>query len=242
MFAATDSTRPELTRTTVFAFEEYLPNFIKEWLDVQLRGLRQMLVDNGILPPTPSEAAATDSPAVQAAKEKLLAAETEVTNLESRRRQSSDDLEKDFGPDDVFRTLDKKCISMDSGEYTYELCMLEGVTQKPKKGGSQNSMGRFSRFEKVVVDDLVGDDGRGLGSGERLAMVYDNGAACWQGPARSTTVIMACFETDEVWKVLEEEKCVYRMEVGTPAACEASTKGAAKDGQAAKQDTKKDEL
>lgn len=30
---------------------------------------------------------------------------------------------------------------------------------------------------------------------------------------------MACAEKDEIWKIVEEEKCVYRMEVGTPAVC-----------------------
>jgi protein kinase C substrate 80K-H len=32
--------------------------------------------------------------------------------------------------------------------------------------------------------------------------------------------VLACAENEEVWKVTEEEKCVYRMEVGTPAVCE----------------------
>lgn len=32
-------------------------------------------------------------------------------------------------------------------------------------------------------------------------------------------MVLACAETDEVWKITEEEKCVYRMEVGTPAVC-----------------------
>ena len=30
---------------------------------------------------------------------------------------------------------------------------------------------------------------------------------------------MACAEKEEIWKVSESEKCVYRMEVGTAAAC-----------------------
>ena len=32
--------------------------------------------------------------------------------------------------------------------------------------------------------------------------------------------MLACAEKDEIWKIVEEEKCVYRMEVGTPAVCE----------------------
>lgn len=97
---------------------------------------------------------------------------------------------------------------------------MDQVTQKQKRGGSQNNMGRFSRFDRVHVDEDVHADGKGLGSGERLAMRYEGGAGCWQGPQRRTTVVMACAENEEIWRVVEEEKCIYRMEVGTPAVCE----------------------
>ena len=66
----------------------------------------------------------------------------------------------------------------------------------------------------------LGADGKGLGSGERIALKYENGQHCWNGPHRSTIVVVACAEKDEIWKVAEMEKCVYRMEVGSPAACE----------------------
>ena len=37
--------------------------------------------------------------------------------------------------------------------------------------------------------------------------------------------MLACAEKDEVWKVVEEEKCVYRLEAGTPAVCGIEIKG-----------------
>lgn len=80
-------------------------------------------------------------------------------------------------------------------------------------------MGSFVSFETVSVDDEVPADGRGLGSGVRIALKYENGQHCWNGPNRSTMVILSCAETDELWKIVEEEKCVYRMEVGTAAVC-----------------------
>lgn len=80
-------------------------------------------------------------------------------------------------------------------------------------------MGNFVSVDRVVVDDEVPPDGKGLGKGERVALRYENGQHCWNGPNRSTFVVLACAEKDEVWKVTEEEKCVYRMEVGTPAVC-----------------------
>ena len=80
-------------------------------------------------------------------------------------------------------------------------------------------MGNFVSFGIETVDEEVGPDGKGLGKGERITMKYENGGHCWNGPARSTLVILACAEKDEIWKVSESEKCVYRMEVGTAAAC-----------------------
>jgi len=80
-------------------------------------------------------------------------------------------------------------------------------------------MGSYVRFDTVTVDEEVRADGKGLGRGERTALRYENGAHCWNGPNRSVLVVLACAEKEEVWKVTEEEKCVYRMEVGTPAVC-----------------------
>lgn len=111
------------------------------------------------------------------------------------------------------------CIEKDSGEYTYELCWLGQTKQKSKKGGGHTGMGKFTSFDTVTVDDELPPNGKGLGSGERVAMKYENGQHCWNGPNRSTMVILACAEKDELWKITEEEKCVYRMEVGTPAVC-----------------------
>ena len=87
-------------------------------------------------------------------------------------------------------------------------------------------MGNFARIEKVMVDEDLPADGKGLGSGERWVIKYENGQHCWNGPNRSTQVILACAEKDEIWKIVEEEKCVYRMEVGSPAVCEVGSKGA----------------
>jgi protein kinase C substrate 80K-H len=36
---------------------------------------------------------------------------------------------------------------------------------------------------------------------------------------------MACTEKDEIWKISQSGECVYRMEVGTAAVCEANRSG-----------------
>ena len=62
-------------------------------------------------------------------------------------------------------------------------------------------------------------------------MRYDNGQGCWNGPQRRTDVWLGCAEKEELWRVSEAEKCVYKMEVGTPAACEPAEAKAAHAGK-----------
>lgn len=205
---------------TVYAFELYLPPTLRVWLDKKLRGLRIALIDAGILADTSSPGGGSESKAVTDARTRLTTAQKDLENQRKSLADHRDDLAKDFGPDDVFRALKGTCVSTDSGEYTYELCFLDRTTQKPKKGGGATNMGNFVGFDIVEVDDDLPADGRGLGSGRRTAMRYENGQHCWNGPNRSTMVVLACAEKDEVWRIVEEEKCVYRMEVGTPAVCE----------------------
>lgn len=212
--------RSKLTSQPVYEFENYLPPTIRTWLDSKLRDLRVMLIENGILAET-SSTNPSESKAVQEAKKRVDSARKDLEKTQKDRAGHQEDLSKDWGVDDVFRALKGQCVSTEAGEYTYEVCFMEKTTQKPKKGGGNTNMGNFVSLEKVFVDEDVAADGRGLGSGERIAMKHENGQHCWNGPNRSTTVILACSEQNELWKVMEEAKCVYRMEVGTPAVCEA---------------------
>ena len=181
--------------------------------------VRIMLVANGILA-APSSSGLGESKAVTQASERLQSATETLQEQRRKQKDHEEDLTKDYGPDDVFRTLKDTCISLDAGEYTYELCWLKQVSQKSKKNSGSQDMGSFSGYEITTVDEDLPPDGKGLGSGERLVHKYEDGSHCWNGPNRSTTVVLACSETEEIWKVTEEEKCVYRMEVGTPAVCD----------------------
>ncbi|MCJ1355678.1 MAG: hypothetical protein MMC33_005670 [Icmadophila ericetorum] len=207
----------------LYKFEAYLPPSLQDWIGSKLRQFKTLLEENGILASTPKPSGAAESKALQDARAALKTAETSLDQTKTSLIKENEDLNKDYGPSDIFRALKNSCISRDSGEYTYELCFFGRTSQKPKKGGGDTNMGNFVRFDKIQVDDgPVPADGKGLGSGERWAMRYENGQSCWNGPQRSTLVILGCAEEGEVWKVVEEEKCVYRMEVGTPAVCESS--------------------
>ncbi|KAF2027411.1 hypothetical protein EK21DRAFT_72061 [Setomelanomma holmii] len=202
----------------LYKFEEYLPTPVRDWVDSKLRDLRVALIENGILA-DPTSDSTTESKAVTDARSQLDSAKRELDNDKSELTRHQEDLDKDYGPDSIFRALKDICVEKDSGEYTYEHCFLSRTTQKPKKGGGHTGMGNFVHITSITVDEELPADGKGLGSGERIALKYENGQHCWNGPNRSTLVVLACAEKDEIWKIVEEEKCVYRMEVGTPAVC-----------------------
>ena len=205
----------------LYNFSAYLPPSLRLWLDEKISTVRQILVENGILAANSDSSASgtTESAALKAARKTLSDTRSSLSNSQRELENHKSDLAKDYGPDSIFRALKSTCIQKDSGEYTYELCFLGSTKQKPKKGGADQNMGNFVSFGIETVDEEVGPDGKGLGKGERITMKYENGGHCWNGPARSTLVILACAEKDEIWKISESEKCVYRMEVGTAAVC-----------------------
>ncbi|KAL8701490.1 MAG: hypothetical protein Q9201_004876 [Fulgogasparrea decipioides] len=212
----------------LYKIEEYLPEAVRGWIDQKLRAVRVLLIENGII--AASKDSGSESKKVTDARDALKATQDSESNLRNELSGHKDDLSKDYGNDDVFRALKGQCISKDAGEYNYELCWLDRTTQKSRKGGSHTGMGNFARIDSVTVDDDLPPDGKGLGSGVRVALRYENGQHCWNGPNRSTLVVLACAEQDEIWKVTEEEKCVYRMEVGTPAVCDGQMNGKGKEG------------
>jgi protein kinase C substrate 80K-H len=208
----------QLTTGPVYNLEAYLPAFLRDILRQQLASLRKWLVQNGIL--ADNSQPGSESQSVRSAREALEAAEKEVKSKKYDLEKQQADLDKDYGPSDIFRALSGKCVSVDSGEYTYELCWLDKTSQKSKKGHGNTNMGSFERIERAMADDEDRLDGKSLGKGERLVLHYEDGQQCWNGPRRRTDVWLACAETEELWRVSESEKCVYKMEVGTPAACE----------------------
>jgi protein kinase C substrate 80K-H len=150
----------------VYQFENYLPDSVRGWVDQKLRDLRITLIENGILASPHTDGA--ESKAVTDAKSQLDSATRELDNDKSELTKHEEDLTKDYGPDSIFRALNGRCVSQDSGEYTYEHCFLSKTTQKSKKGGAHTGMGNFARIEIVSVDETVPADGKGLGSGDKV--------------------------------------------------------------------------
>ncbi|KAI1440598.1 glucosidase 2 subunit beta [Annulohypoxylon stygium] len=202
----------------LYSFEAYLPGPLREFLHSKINLLRIWLIENGVLADSSSEK--SESRLVKAAREAHDSVANEVNAKRRTQEEQQRDLEKDYGKDDIFRYLKGKCVMTEAGEYEYELCWLDKTSQKSKKGGGKTNMGNFDRFDFDESDEEERHDGKGLGRGRRIVLRYENGQGCWNGPNRKTDVWLACAETEELWRVSELEKCVYKMEVGTPAVCE----------------------
>jgi len=229
----------------IYSLTSYLPAPLQSWLGGMVSSLRQMLIDNGVLPDITKATNVDDSPAVKDARKTKDDTQRDLTNAQNDLKRDREDLDMDYGPGGIFRALKDTCVEKESGEYKYSHCFMSKTTQQPKKGGAQTNMGKFKGYEVEYVDDDLPADGKGLGRGDRIVMWYDNGQHCWNGPARSTRVVLGCSELDEIYKISESEKCVYRMEVGTPAVCGWVDKPADHQADGAEQSntgTSKDEL
>ncbi|KAA8908118.1 glucosidase II beta subunit-like-domain-containing protein [Sphaerosporella brunnea] len=223
-----------------YQLTQYLPSTAQEWLSTKITEARELLVSNGILAPQKTEG--FESAAVAAARDALTAAEREDRDSVNSLADLEKSLTTDFGPSDVFRALKGVCITRQFGEYDYELCFMEKATQKSRKDNGRQNLGSFAAIE--MVDETSRNEAAGVfaSSWEEnhdeplsgMVLKHDNGAQCWNGPKRSVAVELYCCAENEIRNVVEMEKCVYRMEVGTPAAC--------KEQEAKNQERAKDEL
>ncbi|CAZ79659.1 unnamed protein product [Tuber melanosporum] len=199
---------------------------IRTWVHDKLADFRQMLVENGLLA-AKSDDGMPESRALASARQALETGRTEESDTKSHLETLLSDLTYPYGQDDVFRPLKGECISSQFGEYTYEYCFLGTAYQKSLKDSSSVSLGEYSRIE---VDKSINDASvRGIfesgweeAHDEGLSgtsLIHENGQQCWNGPRRSVKVDLYCSAVDELRSVREEEKCVYRFEVGTAAVC-----------------------
>ncbi|KAB8075321.1 glucosidase II beta subunit-like-domain-containing protein [Aspergillus leporis] len=201
---------------TVYQLAAYLPPSLVSFIEDKVLAIRGFLEKNGVLP-TKDEGSSSESKVVTEARDAVNEARKSIEDLNKQVKDHKADLERDYGVGSIFRALKGVCIQKDAGEYTYEHCFLDQAKQIPKKGGSTARMGNFVRIGSITVDEL--NDSGEIVPEERVALEYANGQTCWNGPARSTTVVLQCGEEDEILKIAEDEKCVYSMLVNTPAVC-----------------------
>ncbi|XP_077048454.1 glucosidase 2 subunit beta-like [Agelaius phoeniceus] len=144
--------------------------------------------------------------AAQRARDDLAAAERELKEAEEGIRALELELGLDFGPEGEFSYLYNQCWELGTSEYLYRLCPFQRVTQRPKNGGAETSLGLWGSW--------AGPEGDKFG-----AQKYEGGTGCWQGPNRATTVRLRCGPSTALAAASEPSRCEYLLELETPAAC-----------------------
>ncbi|KAJ2082045.1 hypothetical protein H4R24_001904 [Coemansia sp. RSA 988] len=127
----------------------------------------------------------------------------------NRERNEVDQLkslleESDLGPNDMYLSVKGECYKLDTGEYTYEVCLLDRVSQISNKDNSRQSLGTFDSFAEGT---------------NHTRHNYLHGTKCWNGPERSIVVQIVCNEHIQLLSVSELEKCEYRAIMTAPFAC-----------------------
>jgi len=190
----------------------YLPDF----LIPQYEGLRDTVVSwlqtLGVV--RASHNAASDA---TKARERLNDAERNLDSVQKRLETAKADLRDLFDPawygaEGEWKKMHNTCLTKDSGDYVYEVCLFEEARQKPNHGGSTFSLGKFASWN---IDPDVTE-----GSAEYYSkQVYSHGTRCWNGPQRNVKLDLTCGTENALLTVTELEKCEYLFTGTTPALC-----------------------
>lgn len=125
------------------------------------------------------------------------------TDIERRFNEIKEQTDKDFGINDVFLTMYKKCYELKTAEYIYKLCPYDKCSQKSINGGSETKLGNWKGYNE-----------------DYSKMEFTGGVRCWNGPDRSATIVLSCGSEHKVLSVDEPNRCEYEYKFETPAACD----------------------
>ncbi|KAF7331712.1 hypothetical protein MKEN_00051000 [Mycena kentingensis (nom. inval.)] len=196
--------------SSLFNLRGYLPDAaIPHYED--FRGLILSWLEVIGIAGTDTEAASDTSKARQAFND----ADNALNKVKKEKKQAEDDLSEifdaeGFGAEGEWKKLDNTCLELNTGEYTYEVCMFNEVKQKPNNGGQTYSLGKFESWNPSAE---VGEPAF------YEKQMYTRGTRCWNGPERSVILVLSCAVDNAILTVQELEKCEYQITGTSPALC-----------------------
>lgn len=99
-----------------------------------------------------------------------------------------------MGVNGEFAAMVDKCFEYEDREYIYKLCPFEKTVQKSKNNHGETNIGNWKSWGE--------DPNR-----KYFSMIFDNGLGCWNGPQRSTKVIVNCGTENKLVAVSEPNRC-----------------------------------
>jgi protein kinase C substrate 80K-H len=139
--------------TIVYRIQEYFPKQVKDFVSEKIAYIRSILADQGFLPHNKSGDGVTVSRGLQKARDAHAQAITETSRRQNELDSVSKQLTAEYGPNDVFLAIKGECFSLDSGEYTYSVCIMGQVNQKSNKDSTNTNLGYVHL--KFLCSDLV---------------------------------------------------------------------------------------
>ena len=127
-------------------------------------------------------------------KRQLEEAESNVRNFDNEINVSKTKLGLDVGPNAEFANMIDKCFEYEDREYIYKLCPFEKTVQKSKSNHQETSIGHWKSWNDDPAKKYT-------------SMKFDNGLACWNGPQRSTNVLINCGIENKLVAVSEPNRC-----------------------------------
>jgi protein kinase C substrate 80K-H len=125
---------------SVYRLQDYFPAQIRQFWTEKIAYLRSILVEHGFLKSETSSDGKV-SRSLQKARDAHSQAVTDTSRLRTQIDDVAKQLSTDYGPDDVFLAIKGDCVSLNTGEYTYEVCIMGHVTQKSNKDNQSTNIG-----------------------------------------------------------------------------------------------------
>ncbi|TCD61481.1 hypothetical protein EIP91_008382 [Steccherinum ochraceum] len=192
----------------------YLPDFLLPQYEAARAALVSLLDVIGVLKSTSRADKSSDT---SRARKTLSDAEHSLKLTQDEVEKAQTDLGRLFNPEwfgaeGEWKKLEGLCLTKDTGEYTYEVCLFGEAKQKPNHGGTAFSLGHFSGWSDA-------SDAKPGSVEYHSKQRYTQGTKCWNGPARSVQLVLACGTENALHAVTELEKCEYQLTGTTPALC-----------------------
>ncbi|EPX70907.1 glucosidase II Gtb1 [Schizosaccharomyces octosporus yFS286] len=199
-----DDLKSSVTHLARIAKEEvtyfgFLKKIEKDFMEVYWN-VKRSLIDFGILSPSIPATSIKNTGGfyLENVQSELSVTEDELEELQKEQVILLEDLqEHHYSWDNLYRFLKGMTTELTVGDYVYKIVFFENVLQN-----------------SINLGNFVEQKGNTLR--------YSNGQSCWNGPDRSTKVVVECGTENEIVSVLEAQKCEYTIKMKSPAACSTS--------------------